>query len=190
MKEIYIKTVLYSASAINPLIEQIDDTVEKRAVNSLGDNSPAIEQCNRIVNLTVQKGILFELREVMRKALRSFDDYEMKCLQYKYFKNKPKKYFADFDATNRTYFRTQKKIIEYLSALFGAMGVNDEYFEKYLLLVPFIKEVYRRVKRSEDMIKANEIKKRREETVKLFYKPKGVRPSIEGSRFERKKNVV
>ncbi|MBO7149708.1 MAG: hypothetical protein J6V71_02325, partial [Clostridia bacterium] len=89
----YTKTVLYAYANIDAVKEQIDDFVERKALSSMSDYTPCIEQCESILNYTAQKIALIELKEFVEKALSKLSPYELDCLDYKYFKKKPKEYY-------------------------------------------------------------------------------------------------
>ena len=133
MKLIYTKTVLYAYASIETVKEQIDDFVERKALSSISDYSPCIEQCEKIINFTAQKIALIELKQMVESALKKLSAFELDCLDYKYFKQKPKQYFLGFDYESRGYFRKQVLIAKKVSVLFDKVGLTDGWFEKKLL---------------------------------------------------------
>ena len=112
MNVLYAKSILYAYPNIEAIADQIDDLVEKKALASMTDFSPAVEQCQKIIDLTEQKVELFKLQILVEKILKSFTEDEMHCLDYKYFKRKPKDYYQGFDTSSRNYFRKQNRIVK------------------------------------------------------------------------------
>ncbi len=145
MKTIYTKTILYAYANIDAVKEQIDDLVERKALSSMTDFSPCIEQCEKMLEYTAQKVALIELKQFIEKALKNLSAYEMDCLEYKYFKRKPKEYFIGFDYESRAYFRKQVSLAKRLSESFDGVGLTDEWFEKNCLNTNFFKELLKRV---------------------------------------------
>ena len=171
MKLNYTKTVLYAYANIETVKEQIDDFVERKALSSISDYSPCIEQCEKMLNFTAQKIALIELKEMTEKALNKLSNFELDCLDYKYFKQKPKEYFIGFDWASRNYFRRQVLIAKKLSALFDKVGLTDEWFEKNCLNTNFFIELLKRVEIYEKQSNKNKSKKQKakikEKTISL-----------------------
>lgn len=162
MKLIYTKTVLYAYANIETVKEQIDDFVERKALSSISDYSPCIEQCEKILNFTAQKIALIELKQMTERALSKLTAFELDCLDYKYFRQKPKEYFVGFDYESRSYFRRQVVIANKLSLLFDRVGLTDEWFEKNCLTTSFFVELLKRVEIYETQSKKNKSKKEKQ----------------------------
>ena len=150
MNSIYVKTVLYSYANLEEVMEQIDDLVERRALMSMNDFSPCVEQCEKIIDLTYQKDVLIDLKIFCDKAFSRLSDHELDCLDYKYFKKKPKSYYVGFDAESRNYFRKQVRLLSRVAERFNKVGLTDEWFLSNALKVNFLSELLRRVKKMED----------------------------------------
>ena len=155
----YAKCALYAYPNIEAVMEQIDDLVERRALASMNDFSPCEEQCEKIITLTNQKDVLIELKLVTDKVLEKMTDYQKDCLDYKYFKQKPKEYFIGFDTVSRGYFRRQNRIVERISLLFEKLGATDKWFEENCLQMDFLRELLRRIKAQEERLKKGTVKK-------------------------------
>ena len=112
MNVYYAKTALYAYPNIEAVAEQIDELVEKKALSSINDYSPAVEQCEKIIDFTFQKDALFALKIRLEEVLKGLNQLERDCLEYKYFKRKPKEYFIGFDFESRGYFRRQIKLAQ------------------------------------------------------------------------------
>ena len=157
----YAKTVLYAYANVDAVAEQIDELVEKKALSSMRDFSPCEEQCEKIINLTYNKDVLFELKRFAESALSSFSSYDMKCLDYKYFKRMPREDFIGFDYTSRNYFRHQVRLAEKFAKNLENLGANDEWFENYCLEIEFLREMYKRVIESEVKNRKNSVAKKK-----------------------------
>ncbi len=157
----YTKTVLYAYANIEAVKEQIDDFVERKALSSMSDYTPCIEQCESILNYTAQKVALIELKELVEKVLKKLSEYEMDCLDYKYFKQKPREYYQDFDCQSRGYFRRQVSLIKKIAEFFENVGLTDEWFKKNCLTTNFFKELLKRVELAEKQNYKNKAKKQK-----------------------------
>ncbi len=153
MNENYTKAMLYAYPNLEAVAEQIDELVEKRALVSINDFSPALEQCEKIVELTFNKDLLFSLKIILEEILNSLTSIERDCLDYKYFKLKPKEYYIDFDAESRTYFRRQNKLIERISIKLEKKGYDNKWYEENYLKMDFFSELNKRVIEYEKSIK-------------------------------------
>ena len=86
MNVIFAKTALYAYPNIMAITEQIDELVEKKALCSMNDFSPALEQFNKIADLTEQKKVMFALKLHLDDVIAKLTKEEIDCLEYKYFK--------------------------------------------------------------------------------------------------------
>ena len=166
MNVYYAKTVLYAYMNIDAVKDQIDELVEKRALSSMSDFSPAIKQCERIINLSCQKILLDRLKTVTEDILYGLSDEEKTLLDYKYFKSKPKDYYNDFDTESRTYFRHQIKVAEKFARSLSKRGYDDAWFEQNLLSTDFFKELLKRVIEHEKACYKNKPKTIKKEALK------------------------
>lgn len=146
----FAKTILYSYSVLDDVISQIDDLVEKKAISSMTDNSPAIYQCEKICELSSQKAILIILKDIVERILKDFTSDELLHLDYKYFKKKDKSEYAFFDYSSRAYFRRQLKIFTKFNKKLEKMNIDDEWFKKNCLSVDFFKSLLRTVIEKEE----------------------------------------
>lgn len=145
MDKIHAKTLLYAFPNIKALLRQIDELIEKKALASMTDFSPALEQCERVIELTEQKKVLLKIYITLKEVLKKFDGLDKMCIEYKYFKNKPKEYFKDFDFSGRAYFRRQNKIVKTLCLYLDKTDVNDAFFTEKCLKINFFKELKKQV---------------------------------------------
>lgn len=145
MKSNYVKTLLYAYPHVQMIIEQIDDIVMRKALSSMRDFSPCEGQCEKIIELTEQKKTLIFHKVKMDRVVSQMNDYELKCLDYKYFKQKKKEEYKDFDTTSRSYFRRQTRLIKKANSLIELNGMDNKWFEKNCLKISFFYELLRRV---------------------------------------------
>ena len=168
MKDNYTRTILYAYANIEGVKEQIDDFVERKALSSMKDFSPCIEQCEKILEYTAQKVALIELKEFVDRAIKKLSGYELDCLEYKYFKRKPKEYFIGFDYESRSYFRKQIRLVKKIGESFESMGLTDIWFEKNCLNTNFFKELLRRVESYESKCNKNKkVVKKSQDKIKI-----------------------
>ena len=150
MNTLYAKTILYSYGCLEEMIEQIDDLVIKKALNSMDNFKPCVVQCEAIINLTEQKDRIIQLKLVCDQILHKFNEQELDCLDYKYFKKKPKEYYTDFDFYSRAYFRKQVRLAKKFAFHLEKAQITDQVFEKNYLEIDFYRELFKRVKSQEE----------------------------------------
>lgn len=160
MNKYYAKAVLYAYKHLEDVMEQIDELVEKKALSSINDLSPCVCQCEKILSYTEQKDTLIVLKIIVDKVLEKFSNEELVYFSYKYFRDKEKDCFRDFDYTGRAYFRKQVKLAEKFADKLEKSGVNDEWFEEYCLKMDFFKELLKRVYELEDKTLKNRSKRK------------------------------
>ena len=145
MNKYYTKVVLYAYASLDAVMEQIDNLVEKKTLGSFSDYSPALKQCEQVAELFWQKDVIIYLKEITEKVLKKYTEKELLYFDYKYFKQKEKECFIGFDYTSRAYFRKQNALVKSFSEKIERAGINDEYFEEYVLKIGFFKEMLKRV---------------------------------------------
>ena len=155
----YTKTALYAYPNLQAIAEQINELVEKKALASMNNFTPAQEQCEKILDFTWQKDVLFALRIYIDEILCSLTPLEKDCLEYKYFKRKRKEYFIGFDAESRGYFRKQVRLAQKISQKLENAGATDQWFEETCLQMDFFKELLKRVIERENSLKKDKFKK-------------------------------
>ena len=141
----FAKSILYAYTNLEEVIEQIDEIIERKALCSINDYSPCLEQCEKIIDLIEQKDVLIDLKIKAEKALQRFTDEELDYLDYKYFKVRPKEYYDDFDTFSRNYFRRQVKLANKFSMLIEHEGITQKYFEENCMKIDFMRELLKRV---------------------------------------------
>ena len=167
MNVLYAKCILYSYSSLEAVMDQIDELVEKKALASMSDTSPAYFQCEKIVLFTMQKDLLIETKRTVDKILERLTDYERECLDYKYFKSKPKTEYVGIDTTCRSYFRKQIKLAEIFADRLERAGIDDSRFENVFLKIDFFRELLRRVYEYENVCVKNGQSFRKKKTQKV-----------------------
>jgi len=150
MKDLYTKVILYSYPCLEKLVEQIDVLVEKKAYSSMDNFEPAIEISKEILSLTEQKKRIIQLFYIVSDVLDKFTKDELDCLEYRYFKRKPKEYFKDFDSVSRGYFRKQIRNFKKFSELIERFGYSDSRVEADLLNIKFFNELTKRLNKLEN----------------------------------------
>lgn len=141
MKINYVKTLLYAYPVTDKLIEQTDALIEKKALASMNDCSPCEEQCEKIIQLMNKKDIYLHIRLIVEEAMTKLSEEEKQCVEYKYFKNKPKEYFTLVKPKSRNYFRKQKLIAEKIEGVLRRLKIDDDWFEKKCLVLYFFKKL-------------------------------------------------
>ena len=149
MDLLYAKTILYAYPDFEEIIVQIDDVIEKRAVMSLYNYSPALGQYEKIIKLMHEKDVISAIKIVCDKALAKFTDEELKYFRYKYFRTMSKREKENFDYSSRTYFRRQLKLTEDFASLLEGYRVNDKFFEEHCLTLNYFSQVLIRTKELE-----------------------------------------
>lgn len=149
MKEVYAKLMLYSYRHLPKIAEQIDELVEKKALSSISDCSPAMKQYEKIVALTYQKQVILSLSVNVKSVLSKFSDVEREYFAYKYFKGSTQKTYS-FDPSSRNYFRIQVRLVKKFAKESEKHGYGDERVENELLCIDFFKEMLKRVKEKEE----------------------------------------
>lgn len=155
MNVLYAKSVLYSYPHLSDLADQFDQSVERKALNSMTNYSPCIFQCEEILSLTEQKKSVLLLWLVMKKIILKLSNEEMLYLDYKYFKKMPKEVYDNFDTSSRNYFRKQVKLAEKVANLLEKEGVTDTVYQEKYLAIDFFKEMLKRVNELEEKAKKN-----------------------------------
>ena len=145
MNLIFAKTALYAYTNLAAIAEQIDELVEKKALSSMTDFSPAFSQCLKIADLTRNKQALYNLRFSCEKILSSFCKDDLDILDYKYFRLLPRDYFADKDTSSRKYFRRQVRLSKNFAEKLEKAGYTEKVIEEEYLSIEFFKELYKRV---------------------------------------------
>ena len=166
MNKYYTKVILYAYASFDAVLEQIDNLVEKKTLGSFSDFSPALKQCEKVAELFWQKDVIIYLKEIAEKALKKYSESDLLYFDYKYFKQKGKECFVGFDYTSRAYFRKQNALVKSFSEKLEKSGINDEYFEEYVLKIEFFKEMLKRVYELEKMCFKNKPKALKKEATK------------------------
>ena len=126
----------------------------------MDDFSPALCQCEAVIDVMYQKQLVYDLLFKTEDILKKFTEEELKHFEYKYFRRKPKTYFLGFDTASRKYFRKQVSLSNRFAALLEKRGITDEVFIKEYLKIDFFRELLVRVKEREENSVKNRPKKR------------------------------
>lgn len=163
MNVLYAKVILYAYAHLEDVAEQIDEIVEKRALSSAMDYTPAFKQYEKIVTLTYQKQVLLSLKLCADEGLKGFSETEKQCLDYKYFHRLKKEDYFGFDPASRNYFRLQIRLAKKFAANLEKAGFTDERFETECLTADFFREMLKRVKERENLSRKNKTKEEKEQ---------------------------
>lgn len=141
----YAKTILYAYPNIEVLAEQIDEVVERKAISSMMDFRPCLEQCYSLLDLTYYKDCLFSLKLIVEDILSVLKEKNLELIEYKYFHSRKKEDLTLVNINTRSYYRRQAKVIEKIALMLENRGVNDVYFEEKYLCSDFFKELLERI---------------------------------------------
>lgn len=158
MNVIYTKTILHIYAVAQSVIDQLDELAERKALSSMGDFSPCLEQCKKIIDLKNQKNLILYIQKIINKILSKLTVEQIDLLDYKYFKKKPKEHYDNFDYYSRTYFRNQIKVISIISEKLDKYGLTDNWFMENCLAIDFFKEMLKRVQEKEKLSNKNKPK--------------------------------
>lgn len=121
----------------------------------------------KIIDFTFQKDALFALKIRLEEVLKGLNKDETDCLEYKYFKRKPKEYFIGFDYESRGYFRKQIKLVKKIADKLSKDGADDKWFEDNCLTMDFFKELLKRVIEHENSSHKNKKKVKKQSQKRL-----------------------
>lgn len=155
MKTLYAKAVLYSYSNLDKLCDAIDRHIEQRAISSLDNCSPAIEQYEKIATCMAHKDLIIDLKAVVDLILPVFSEEERNYIDYKYFRKKVRDGEANPEFKTRSYYRKQVKLAEKFAKWLKLHGIDDERFEKKYLEIDFFKQLIRKVEELEIQCRKN-----------------------------------
>ena len=141
--------MLYAYPCIESIIEQIDEIIERKAINSMEDYRPCINICNTLIDHICEKDIFIELKLKLDQVIKSFNREEQIYLDYKYFKIRGRAEFKGFDYSSREYFRKQARLIEKVKKRLITVGIDETKVREIYLNIAFFKELLRRVKEKE-----------------------------------------
>lgn len=150
MKALYTKVALYAHTAINSVIEQIDEIVLGKALSSMDNVKPCLEQCQEIIKFIDYKDKLIKLYEIGEEVLTALTPEEFNIIKYKYLK-KTLVSVEEFDHSSRIYYRRQQDLCKKVSRLYEKHGINDSVFKNEYLPLPFIKRLVQKVRNQEIM---------------------------------------
>ena len=143
MKTKYVKTLLYSYRSFDDLQKRIDELLMNKALKSMTDYSACINQCEKMLNLTINKAIIFQAKRFVEVVLKRLDREDKKIIGYKYLKTVDKKVIDKLGLKGNAYYRKHQKILDEISLYFDWMGATDLWFENNCLKVSFFKKMYR-----------------------------------------------
>jgi len=154
----YTKVALYAFKHLIKLTEQINELVEKKALSSISDVSPAIRQYEKITEFTYQKKVILSLYVNVNSALKKLSGKELEYLDYKYFRTSKSVKSYSINPASRNYFRVQIRLLKKVSQILERGGYTDERFKKECLQIEFFREMLKRVTEKEKAVTKRQIK--------------------------------
>lgn len=141
MNTYFSKTILYGYAVLDDLINQIDELENKKAILSINDTSPAISQCEKMIDFNIQKAVLYIVKKTVDKILATFTNEELLLLDYKYFKKKDRSEYETLNYLSRTYFRKQVKVAVKFAERLESSGIDEKFFKEKCLSIDFFKNL-------------------------------------------------
>ena len=141
---IVLKTVLYSYTALDGVIEGLDELILYKAVSSFQSSSKTLAQVDKILILQNQVGRLVGLKNLVEDILNRLSNEERQLTEYKFFR---KSSGDDFDYSSRKYFRKQNRLEEKLDRMAEKRGMTEEWFKKEFGDVYFLRVKYAKLKK-------------------------------------------
>ena len=149
--EKYIKWVLYAYPSVKELVKGYEEHIKNCAVLSYRGNRTAEETALYLAEEILEKRRLEWLISCVEEVLDKLSDMEKLLVQIRYFgkERKIKKRILPVrekgyeNWSESKYFRAQNRLGIKLNALFSALGLTQEIFEKEYLG----NEIFRRVKK-------------------------------------------
>lgn len=140
----YEKTILYCYGKIQEYIEESERMIRYKALTSYSVKESTMYQIEKIIDLIYAKNRLAELKEKLDGIFAKFSKDERECIDYKYYRIKPRE---DFDYTSRNYFRKQQRIIKKIGNLLAKKKMDEKWFCDNYLDIYFLRNIYERQKR-------------------------------------------
>ena len=154
----YEKTAFYVYPKLKAMIKGIDETFIKKIYDSKSDTSPALYQCETLLKITdIKKNLLF-LKAACEKVYSKLSDEKKELLSYKYIRLGKGGALPLHGKSVRSYYRRQIRLAKEIKELLTGFGASEEWFEKNLLAVPFIREEQKKVELRERLFDIEEEK--------------------------------
>ena len=154
----YEKTAFYVYPKLKAMIKGIDETFIRKIYDSKSDTSPALYQCETLLKITDIKQNLLFLKAADEKVYNELSDEKKELLSYKYFRLGKGGALPLHGKSVRSYYRRQIRLAKEIKELLSGFGVTEDWFEKNLLTVPFIKEEQKKVELRERLMGIEEEK--------------------------------
>ncbi len=152
----YVKAVLYAYPFLKTVEEDYEEHIKNRALLSYRSNKTAEELAYAIAEDILEKDKLVRLKGQIERVLERLSDVERTLVGVRYFGKKRKinrpievrgeeRKSRYFDWSERKYFRVQSRLVNKLRALFVAVGLTRERFEKELAHTELFEKICRYV---------------------------------------------
>lgn len=127
----YAKTILYAYPQLKKMIKQNDKLIKKKAFESSEDIRSATIIFDEIIDLKLEKGLLFDLGVSTATALAKLDPVLLDYIRYGYFRVEVES--VKNDSPKHRFDMRKKATNKFAKALDNA-GITDEAFETLLSL--------------------------------------------------------
>ena len=154
----YEKTVFYVYPKLKAMIKGIDETFIQKIYDSKSDTSPALYQCETLLKITDIKQNRLFLKAACEKVYNKLPDEKKELLSYKYIRIGKGGALPLHGKSVRSYYRRQIRLAKEIKELLSGFGVTEDWFEKNLLTVPFIREEQKKVELREKIFDIEEEK--------------------------------
>lgn len=121
----YEQIVLTVYSSIESILEQLEKSVKRKAVNAFSSTKGAFTDCNELVEMIETRNKMLVFKATVDKVFERLSDEERILFGYKYFNNR---IIDGFDYKSRNYFRKQNKALNHLGELLGYIGLCEKKF--------------------------------------------------------------
>ena len=148
--------LLYAYPTLQTLVKEYKEHIYERAVHSYGGKRDAESAAEYIAQQILNMQALEWLKEILEKTFSKLLEYERTMVALRYFGlkrkgvreelKKAKKQFS----SERSYFRSQEKLLQKIAALVQAAGLDRVYFEKMFLGIEELKPIFRYVEKGRD----------------------------------------
>lgn len=152
-----IKTLLYSYTTLEKVIESTDRLVYYKALASYHDNTKTLGQIDEILRLNEYSSRINGIKELIDGLLAVLSDLEKQMIEYKYF-HKTRLY--DFDPNDRSYFRQQLKLEKKIEAKLAYLNPTEAWFMEKFGDIYFLRAKYFNIKKLAQTGKKNSKKER------------------------------
>ena len=154
--EKYVKVLLYAYPSLQTLIKQYKEHIYERAVHSYGGKQDAESAAEYIAGQIIQMQTLEWVKEKLEKTFSKLMETERLMVAIRYFGLKRKsakdtlmKAGKQF-SSERSYFRSQQKLLKKIAAFMQAAGLDNAMFEGEIAVIEELQHICRYVQKGRD----------------------------------------